>query len=549
MAVEVRPTTLNVESSLDEFADIFSMSLVEQDTGAKTTPTAEKWEDINKGDELVVKFGLDGGELLDFGTFIVDQAGVRGSPSGLVQRLRGRDEAGLLVDGRGAQYWGPSSGGNQGTFTWENPKASTIAGALAVLVGLELSWNGPDWQVREFTLAPHETLSEALDRLLQPVQAIRRYAMDAWVRDGVLSVRQRGAGEVRATVDVRTCESWSVDREYVPPIGDVTCNGAKYRVPTGLALDSSRAWSTEDGEESDVSEEWLGDEDGMTVTTERKIWTKEGGEDGVRILASIQTAVREYRQVTPGTGTAGKLLVKVTTRTQTNLNKTADQRHESVVEQKFGYQATGNEWFRTMEQTITSRRKAGESDLIPKTKKIVVESQVTPSEIERTTVNFKIAADGGETIPGGSPPEVEQEPGTLQSVLRVEQAPSDEDDWGFDVAGLTEVFRYQFEDEEYSGTATGDVAEEAQIIGLGEVGTDDFCETIAGLIVAEHDVWRYDIGLRFANEVRYQKGDKLTLTNIPGFTGSLAAVITDVTVDLDETRYSFDMRLQGWVAA
>lgn len=550
MPIVVRPTNLSIESSLGDLADVFSMSLVEQNTVLKTQPKAQKWDDINAGDEVIIRFGLEGGEMLNFGTFVVDQASVAGDAQSLTQKLGGRDEGSKLIDQRDARHWGPEDEGNQGEFTQANPQASEIAFDLAALAGLGLSWEGLTWQVREFTLAPHETLSAALDRLLAPMRGLTRHRMDAWVRDGVLFVRQRGGGGTVGPLDTRDCTSWSVQRTYIPPIGDVTCEGARYRVPTGLALQSRRSWATEDGSETEVEETWLGDEDGLKVTTERKIWTRTSV-SGERILVTIETTERYYRQVSPGGGgTAGKLLVKVITRSQNNLSEAEAEQTEAVVEQKFAYKTSRGEWFRVGEQTISSIRKGGESDLVPKTKKIINETQVTPTEIERTTVHLKIKEDGREVMPKNQPPHVEQEPGTLQSVLRVEQSPAEEDDWGFDVGGLTEVYRYQFEELHYEGVATGSESAEPQVRRLGEAGEDDFCEAVAGLVVAQHDVWRYDVELRFANEVRYQKGDLVTLSHIDWITETdlLVAVVTDVNVELDGERgeYGYNLRLQGW---
>lgn len=550
MSIIVNAKRLSVESNLGDLADVCTADIAEV---SGVSPIANRWYSIGAGDEVRIRFGLAGGEVLDFGVFVVDRASVSGSAESLTQSLEGRGEAYKLIDSSKEKSWGPPEEENQGAFTDKNPWASKIAADIAGLAGLGGSWGGPDWQLRSFALGSAERLSSALDRLLAPLRGLQRYPMDAWVRGGTLFVQQRFSGGSRGTIDIRKAESFSVQREYQSKIGNVTVIGASYREPTGAELDSRRAWGLDDGE-TQVEEEYVGDENGMVITIKRKYWTREGtgeGEtEGKPILVTKEVERRFYEKVF-GSGTAGeqaeegKLLKKTETTSQMNLEKEESQRKETKVEQKYGYKVVNDEWFRIIEQETTARRYWDDPELVFKERRIIYETQVTPKEVRRTTIQLRILPDG--TMIAEDKPEIVQEPGVLSSVLRLGEKPSGEDDWGFDVSGTSEVFRNAFVETAYSGTATGDGAEAPYSENIGEVGKDEFCAAVAGRIVAEHGIWRYTIGASFANEMRYLCGDTVSLSNIPGV-GLLDAVVTGVRteIDGDGATFKYDLEFEAW---
>jgi hypothetical protein len=154
-------------------------------------------------------------------------------------------------------------------------------------------------------------------------------------------------------------------------------------------------------------------------------------------------------------------------------------------------------------------------------------AQVTPTDVQTTTFEWAVSDDGQEyRLKAGFPRRVTV-PGTLQSGLQVQP---------------------QDEAKQYSATADGGGALK-RTYSNDQLQSDYICHLIAQDLAAESGKWLYTVSLQWPRPFSYRKGQKVTLTDLPGGCPDLVdAVITRLHTSFDEEVASWvhEVNFEAW---
>ena len=172
--------------------------------------------------------------------------------------------------------------------------------------------------------------------------------------------------------------------------------------------------------------------------------------------------------------------------------------------------------------------------------------QVTPTDVRTVTTEFKVASDGSETVKKGFP-KWEQAPGVLQSSVR--QAPDPEGKWDEKPDGSAPDNLKKTEyTTQYQGSANGGGSMPRIYRNENLVGSS-ICQQIANDLAAESGKWLYTMSLFWPRPFSHRKGQKVTLTSLPGDCPDLTdAVIVGVRTHYDEGEgvWAHDVEFECW---
>ncbi|MFB3882868.1 MAG: hypothetical protein ACE149_16510 [Armatimonadota bacterium] len=505
--IEVHPISATVDSDLGSLADSLELVLVERDTASPLTPAAQSWRALDQGDLIRVRLGLAELGYDDYGIFRVDECTVDISENQVRQRVHARDKAALLIDeGRPADtqvfYLGAYPDDDPEEET--NPSARTLLKWLAQRVGLSLVWDAmpdgsyaTDYQLKSFTISPEDSLSSQISRILDPLRVSRRYYCDAWVDGENLVVRRRGNGANTGSIDCSQGMVTSIQRTRQPAVGKIEVTGDHHTAPVTPPL-----------EETEVTETY-----GLDWLTNQ--W---------EILLCRETARRRYDLIVSAEKTLGRLLIDETITVEQDLN---DPDRATTRVQKAQYRYDG--LHRTIErrEQVTVYQDGG---WVLESESLVRFAQVTPTDVQTTTFEWALSDDGegGQDyrLKAGFPRRVTA-PGTLQSGLQVQP---------------------QDEAQQYGATANGGGSLK-RTYSNDQLQSDYICSLIADDLAVESGKWLYTVSLQWPRPFPYRKGQKVTLTGLPGGCPDLVdAVITRLHTSFDEEAASWvhEVTLEAW---
>ena len=539
MAVTIKPTTCEIDSRLGNLADSLDLSLVEEDSGTPAAPVAQAWRTLDQGDLIRVRLGLNGSGLLDYGIFRVDECALEAHESSWRTRVQGRDKAALLVEERAQEGYGFGTWCEDDPEEFTYPSARSLAKTIAARVGLGLIWDAPNYTLTSFTLQPEESASQALGRLLEPLRASRRYYVDAFLDGEDLVVRRRGNGANMGTIDCSLGQVRSIRRARQPSVGEIAVYGAAYVYLTtyehGTKQSKTGAGDTGEGEpQASV----------RTVEespTHRVVETGIVQGSGEFVLITRETEDLTYQDVTDADGNwLGRVLLESRTLEVCDLH--TDKPKRARKKTSFGYD---DQWRLVLRDERTSEYQ--DDGTLKKTGHVVTRfEQVTPTDVRTVTTEFKVGADGTETVKKGFP-KWEQAPGMLQSSIR--QAPDPDGKWDDQPDGSTPGNTKKTEHTaQYQGAADGGgslprVHRNDSLVGSA------ICQQIADDLAGESGKWVYAVSLFWPRPFSYRKGQKVTLTNLPGGCPDLAdAIITGIRTHYDEGEavWTHEVELECW---
>jgi len=564
MAITIKPTSCRIESSLDALADALALTMVEQDSAAPYTATAAAWRTLGPGDEITVRLGLrvDGGDLFrDYGVFRVDEAELSADEASLRSVLHARDRASLLIDHRIEQSYGygdyseQARGAGETAGTKLYPAASSIARRLATEAGLVLLWEADDYQVAQFVLQADETVSAALARLLEPLRATRRWYTDAWVDDDQLIVRRRGNGTNLASVDCHQGRLESIRRTRQVPLGEVEVYGGTWTEHDTYGYASQTLENATETEAATAVVQVDDSEPGRRVTETGLII----GEGYVPTTREIEEST--YRDIEDADGNwLGRVLVIQRTEVITNPDALPNQptRARTIKSVRMGYDSS---WRLVLRDEETRNPDVDEHTAFDRT--VTRYEQITPTDVRTVTTEHRMvwsaASETWQANVKAGFPKADTRPGVLPSSLHT--APDQDGRWN-DTPDQQEptLAKVSGVQHQCDGSATGHGTEPLtwrndQVRDPFGTVLDGIAEDIVherGALAAEGDyaVDLYEVSLVWPRPWPYRKGDKITLTNLPGATPSLVdCIITAITTDYDEERATWmhQIALECWV--
>jgi hypothetical protein len=539
MAITIKPTTCEIDSRLGNLADSLDLSLVEEDSVAPASPVAQAWRTLDQGDLIRVRLGLNGSGLLDYGLFRVDECALEATESSWRARIHGRDKAALLIEERAQEGYGFGTWPDDEPKEFAYPSARSLAKTIAQLVGLWLIWDALNYTLTSFTLQPEESASQAIGRLLEPLRASQRYYADAWVDGENLVVRRRGNGPNAGTIDCSPGQVRSIRRSRQPAVGQVKVYGATYVYLTTYEHQTKQteAGSGETGEgEPQASVRIVEDS-----PTHRVVETGIVQGNGDFVTITRETDDLTYQDVTDAEGNwLGRVLLESRVLEERDLHTDKPKRSRKKI--SFGYD---DQWRLTLRDERTSEYQ--DDGALKKTSHVVTRfEQVTPTDVRTVTTELKVASDGTETVKKGFP-KWEQSPGVLQSSVR--QAPDPEGKWDEKPDGSAPDNLKKTEyTAQYQGSADGGGSMPRVYRNENLVGSS-ICQTIANDLAAESGKWLYTVSLFWPRPFSYRKGQKVTLTNLPGDCPDLAdAIITGIRTHYDEGEavWAHDVEFECW---
>jgi hypothetical protein len=539
MAITVKPTTCEIDSRLGNLADSLDLSLVEEDSAGPASPVAQAWRTLNQGDLIRVRLGLNGSGLLDYGLFRVDECALEATESSWRARIHGRDKAALLIEERAQEGYGFGTWPDDEPKEYTYPSARSLAKSIAARVGLGLIWDAPNYTLTSFTLQPEESASQAISRLLEPLRAGSRYYTDACVDGENLVVRRRGNGPNEGTIDCSLGQVRSIRRARQPSVGEVKVHGATYVYATTYEHQTkeSKAGSGETGEgEPQASVRIVEDS-----PTHRVVETGIVQGNGEFVVITRETEDLTYEDVTDAEGHwLGRVLKKSEVLEERDLHTDKPKRSRKKI--SFGYDS---QWRLVLRDERTSEYQ--DDGTLKNTSHVVTRfEQITPTDVRTVTTEFKVAADGTETVKKGFP-KWEQAPGVLQSSIR--QAPDPEGKWDEKPDGSAPDNSKKTEyTSQYQGSADGGGSIPRVYRNENLVGST-ICQTIADDLAAESGKWLYSVSLFWPRPFSYRKGQKVTLTNLPGVCPDLMdAIIVGVRTHYDEGAgmWAHDVEFECW---
>jgi hypothetical protein len=539
MAITIKPTTCEIDSRLGNLADSLDLSLVEEDSAAPAFPVAQAWRSLDQGDLIRVRLGLNGSGLLDYGLFRVDECALEATESSWRTRIHGRDKAALLIEERAREGYGFGTWPDDEPKEYTYPSARSLAKSIAARVGLGLIWDAPNYTLTSFTLQPEESASQAISRLLEPLRASQRYYADAWVDGENLVVRRRGNGPNAGAIDCSLGQVRSIRRSRQPAVGEVKVYGATYVYLTTYEHQTkqSEAGTGETGEgEPQASVRIVEDS-----PTHRVVETGivQGNGDFVTITREIEYLT--YQDVTDAEGNwLGRVLLESRVLEERDLHTDKPKRSRKKI--SFGYD---DQWRLVLRDERTSEYQ--DDGTLKKTGHVVTRfEQITPTDVRTVTTEFKVASDGTETVKKGFP-KWEQSPGVLQSSVR--QTPDPEGKWDEKPDGSAPDNLKKTEyTAQYQGSADGGGSMPRVYRNENLVGSA-ICQQIADDLAAESGKWLYAVSLFWPRPFSYRKGQKVTLTNLPGDCPDLVdAIIVGVRTHYDEGDpvWAHDVEFECW---
>lgn len=541
MAITIKPTTCEIDSRLGNLADSIDLSLVEEDSTMLVLPVAEAWRTLSQGDLIQVQLGLRGSDLLDYGVFRIDECALEASESSWRTRLHGRDQAALLIEERAQQRYGFGAWPEDDPEKFSQPSARSLAKTIAARVGLRLLWEAPNYSLNEFSLQPEESASQAISRLLEPLRASRRSAIDAWIEETTLVVRSRGGGANLGVIDCALGQARSIKRSRQPTYGAITVYGATYVSGTEYENNEqqSQAGQGESGEEEPQASVRTVED----TPTHRVVETGIVQANGEFVVITRETEDLSYQEVIGDDGNwLGRVLLKSVVLEERDLHKIAPKRSRKMT--SFGY----DDAWRLVLRDERSSEYQTDGSIKPTSHILTRFEQVTPTDVRTVTTEFKVASDGSESVKKGFP-KWEQTPGTLQS--SIQQAPDPEGKWEeSDDSSQPPASDVKVKEitSQYQGQANGGgsiprIYRNENLIGSA------MCQQIADDLAAESGQWLYTVALFWPRPFVYRKGQKVTLTNLPGGCPDLVdAVITSVRTHYDEGEavWSHDVEFECW---
>jgi len=539
MATTVKPTTCEIDSRLGNLADSLDLSLVEEDSAAPASPVAQAWRTLDQGDLIRVRLGLNGSGLLDYGLFRVDECALEATESSWRARIHGRDKAALLIEERAQEGYGFGTWPDDEPKEYTYPSARSLAKSVAARVGMGLIWDAPNYTLTSFTLQPEESASQAISRLLEPLRASSRYYADAWVDGENLVVRRRGNGQNVGTIDCSIGQVRSIRRARQPAVGEVKVYGATYVYLTTYEYGSkqSKTGSGDTGEgEPEASVRITEDS-----PTHRVVETGIVQGSGDFVTITRETEDLTYQDVTDAEGNwLGRVLLESRVLEERDLHTDKPKRARKKI--SFGYD---DQWRLVLRDERTSEYQDDGS--LKKTNHAVTRfEQVTPTDVRTVTTEFKVASDGTETVKKGFP-KWEQSPGVLQSSVR--QAPDPEGKWDEKPDGSTPDNLKKTEyTTQYQGSANGGGSMPRVYRNENLVGSA-ICQQVANDLAAESGKWLYTVSLFWPRPFSYRKGQKVTLSDLPGDCPDLAdAIITGIRTHYDEGEgvWAHDVEFECW---
>lgn len=535
----IKPTTCEIDSRLGNLADSLDLLLVEEDSAAPASPVAQAWRTLDQGDLIRVRLGLNGSGLLDYGLFRVDECTLEASESSWQTRIHGRDKAALLIEERAQEGYGFGTWSEDDPEEFSYPSARSLARTIAARVGLGLIWDAPNYRLTSFALQPEESASQALGRLLEPLRASRRYFADAFVDGENLVVCRRGNGASVGTIDCSLGQVRSIRRARQPSVGEIKMYGATYVYLTiyEYGTKQSKTGSGDTGEGEPQASVRI-EEDSPT---HRVVETGIVQGSGELVVITRETEDLTYQDVADGGGDwLGRVLVASRTLEERDLH--IDKPKRSRKKTSFGYD---DQWRLVLRDERTSEYQ--DDGTLKKTGHVVTRfEQVTPTDVRTVTMEFKVGADGTETVKKGFP-KWEQVPGVLQSSVR--QAPDPDGTWDDQLDGGAPGNAKKTEHtSQYQGEADGGGS-------LPRVYRDDnlvgsaICQQIADDLASESGKWLYSVSLFWPRPFSHRKGQKVTLTDLPGGCPDLTdAIITGVRTHYDEGEavWTHEVELECW---
>jgi len=539
MAITVKPTTCEIDSRLGNLADSLDLSLVEEDSVSPASPVAQTWRTLGQGDLIQVRLGLNGSGLLDYGLFRVDECALEATESSWRARIHGRDKAALLVEERAQEGYGFGTWPDDEPKEYTYPSARSLAKSIAARVGLGLIWDAPNYTLTSFTLQPEESASQAISRLLEPLRASSRYYADAWVDGENLVVCRRGNGQNVCTVDCSLGQVRSIRRARQPAVGEVKVYGATYVYLTTYEHQTkqSKTGSGDTGEGEPEASVRITEES----PTHRVVETGIVQGSGEFVTITRETEDLTYQDVTDADSNwLGRVLLESRVLEERDLHTDKPKRSRKKI--SFGYD---NLWRLVLRDERASEYQ--DDGTLKKTSHVVTRfEQVTPTDVRTVTTEFKVAADGSETVKKGFP-KWEQSPGVLQSSVR--QAPDPEGKWDEKPDGSAPDNLKKTEyTTQYHGSANGGGSMPRIYRNENLVGSS-ICQQIAADLAAESGKWLYTISLFWPRPFSYRKGQKVTLTDLPGDCPDLAdAIITGIRTHYDEGEavWAHDVEFECW---
>ncbi len=522
----------SIDSRLDALADAATVRLIERDSASPLTPTAQAWRTLTEGNTVQLRFGLAGVGLSDYGTFRVDDTSYEPRADGGVSVIRARDRAALLLDeGTSADYgWGDWPKDAPAAYT--NPSARSLAERIAGLVGLGVVWEAPNYTLEQFSLSPDESAGAALERLLAPLRLSRRYRADAWVAGNTLIVRRRGSDAVAGTLDVSKGTVRELRRQRQPAWGDILVYGAIHQTGADFGY-TSRQIISGGGTSIATSQDIPGHrvvETGIVDTSGRRVIVSRETEDllyrtvyyspGANGGAGAQRVSMTSGGLSGSQGderVLGEVLVRSSITEDRDLH-TDEVRHLRRVTE-FSYDAD----FRlVLQEERESEYTSGA--WAEKRRTITRYEQVTPTELRTVVTTISVSGDE-EKVKSTT---YQQGPGTLQSGIR-------------QLAQET--------GEPYSGTAHGGGARRRVERDENLVG-DAICQQIADDLAAESGQYLYSLSLSWPRPFPYRKGQRVTLTNLPGGLGSIDATIVSLATsfDVEQALWMHTVGFEAWSA-
>jgi hypothetical protein len=536
VAIEIKPTTCSIDSSLESLADGLDLTLVEEDAAARLSPTAQAWRTLTEGDQIRVRLGLEGVGSDDYGVFRVDECALEASEDRWLTRVHGRDSAALLIEDRAAEEYSHGAWDEDKPDDKTHPSARSIAQKLAARASLKLVWDAPNYTLTKFSLRPDETVAAALGRLLEPLRVSTRYRADAWVYDGNLIVRRRGNGPNLGSIDCRQGQVRRITRSRRPQVGAITVRGATYSwfEPAPPEAETKKAGTGEGEPQASVrtTEE---------TPTHRVVETGIVQANGEFVVITRETEDLTYQDVTDAEGNwLGRVLLKSEALEEKDLHTSSSTRSRKVT--SFGYDS---QWRMVLRDERTEEYQA-DGTLKPVAHVLTRYEQATPTDVRTVTTEFEIAADKTETVKEGFP-KWEQQPGHLQSVLQT--APDPDRAWEPKPdKGKPDDQKKVEKTRQYEAAANGGGAI-PQVYENSLLASSAICSQIANDLAAESGKWVYVVELLWPRPFPYRKGDKVTLANLPGGCPDLAnAIITAVRTTFDEegARWEHEISLECW---
>lgn len=548
--IEVHPISANIDSDLGSLADALDLVLVERDSTAPLTPTAQSWRTLDRGDLIRVRLGLADLGYDDYGTFRVDDCSIDASERQVRQHVHARDQAALLIEEQGEETFGYRSYGAQATEA-TNPSAIHVATDLAARVNLRLIWDASNYGLKQFVVNADESVSAAIARLLEPLQQSRRYRADAWVDGENLVVRRRGNGASAGTIDCSQGMT-TVSRARQPQVGDIDVYGATY---TYLTVYSSAekvlsTGTTQDGGEPTASMRIVEQSPNHRVT---ETSTKPEAPNVSSIWQAVSRTTEDltYEDVNEGGAWQGRILRKTRIEEQTNLR--SEQPTRKITTTTLGYD---DQWRLVLrdEQTWQRDPTNGDEPSIFVAHTITSYDQISPTNVRATTQ--KVGKPDSEGQAKVLSTDRQDAPGTLQSALQVNPALAPEGQWQTNPDGSQpEQVKGQEYTSQYHAQADGlgtfpKVYRNENLLGSRTAfPVFTIGQQIADDLAAESGKWLYSVSLRWPRPFAYRKGQKVTLTDLPGGCPDLddaLIVALRTRFDVEAAEWMHEVQVECW---